>query len=419
MYVTYLRKECDVLMQELTFPPNWKTRPAPIRDQSEFTISVNELNSFQRCRRQWEITSASQASLHRKGMPLPQFHQGSAVHFAMASQALGGDPLSAALIYYQHAVDELNEQWEKTIGTGLGYDELQLLGEQRDQVLGMVRAYVARYGKRNPTKPYRIVAPEVTFKIPLVPDYDIYLVGTIDRIHVDQFGNPIPGEIKTYKSKPDRKKWRFNHQLYGYAAALQVLTGKPVPFGLYDGLRKKAPLTPKILQSGEVSVAWIDTTYDIYKEVLLEVYGGDKSVLVSKRYGDLLSRLKARDLSSESAFHSRFRVPISQHAIEMWWDQAQVIGMEMAHSPIIYPHFTWQGCPDCRVTDICGAIQNGDDLGPFLDEYDYGLTHTRQASTIATPDTVKSIKDLEAFARHMDPDSPFDTGKVKENSEES
>lgn len=401
-------------MKELVFPPRWHPVPPAHLDgdkdprKGPFLVSVNELNSFQRCRRAWDITSASRQSLHRKGMPIPALHIGSAVHFALSSLALGGDPRAAVLCFYQESLDLIDRQYKEAYGVGLGAEENWELAEQRDQVLGMVRAYVERYGRRFPTKPYRIIAPEVTFQIPLVPDYDIFLVGTIDRVHVDRFGNPIVGECKTYKVKPNRVKWRFNHQIYGYAAALQVLTGKQVPLALYDGIRKKAPTEPRVLKDGTLSTQWIDTDHATYRRKLLEVYGGDKEILHHPAYAPFLDRLKSRDLSNESVFHTRFRVPIIQAAVTQWWDAAQVLAMQMANQPIIFPHYTWQGCPECRIKDLCYAIQGGDDLEPVLAEYAVGQTHTRQAKRVATPENVKSVEDLEAFAGSLDPDRPFD-----------
>src|SRR6266851_106592 len=402
---------------EIVLPPRWKqvpeARERPVRGRP-FEVSVNELNSFQRCRRAWDITSASRQSLHRIGMPVAALNIGSAVHYALASHALGSDPEASALVYFQQSVDQLQVQYREVIGAELSTQEWTALAEERDMVLGMIKAYFARYGYTRPTKPYRIVAPEVTFRIPLVPDYDIFLVGTIDRVLVDADGNPIPGEIKTYKIKPNKTDWRFNHQIYGYAAALQLLTKKPVRYALYDGLRKKAPLRPNVLKDGTLSSAWIDTTHAIYRADLLELYGGDMSVLAHPAYAPLLSRLKERDLSPDSAFHTRFRIPISQVAIEQWWDQAQAIAMEMAHDPRIYPNFPWDGCRMCRVRDLCHAIQGGEDTEYLLSQFAVGQTHTRQAKIVATPATVRSVKDLAAYAGSLDPDQPFEISVTPE-----
>lgn len=405
-----------IAMKEVALNPGWKVIPHVERNpEGEFLVSVNELNSFQRCRYQWDKTSASRQSLHRVGMPAPALNIGSAVHFALAAQSLGADPLAAVMVYFEDSTAQLEIQYRKVIGCGLGVSEWNQLNAQRDMVLGMLRAYAARYGKF-PTKPYRIVAPEVTFKIPLVKDYGIYLVGTMDRVHVDQYGNPIVGECKTYKTAPKRENWRVNNQIYGYACALQILTRKHVVMALYDGLRKKAPLMPKVLKNGTLSTAWIDTTYDLYKQKLLEVYEGDKSVLRHPAYAEFMTRLKTRDMSADSAFHTRFRVPISQRGIQNWWDQAQGLAMEMAHSPRIYRHFNWQGCPECRIKPLCYAEYFGENTDYVMESFAKGQTHTRQAKKVVTPGTIRSVEDLEAYAGSLDPDRPFEVSAETESS---
>jgi hypothetical protein len=343
-------------------------------------------------------------------MPTPALNIGSAVHYAEACRALGSDPYNAVDIYYEDVVDQLAKRYEAVVGAPLSEQEWAILADEREMVQAMMRAYYARYGRENPTKPYQIIAPEITFRIPLVPDYDIYLIGTIDRAFIDPQGNPLPGEIKTYKTAPKKVDWTYNHQIYGYAAAMQVLTRQRVKYALYDGIRKKMPTMPRVLKDGTLSTAWIDTTYDVYRAKLLEVYGGDKSILHHPAYAEFMSRLKARDLSPDSAFHTRFRLPISQKAIEKWWDQAVTLACEMANYPAIYPNFPWDGCRFCRVRDLCHAIQSGDDKAEaqIRTEFAPGLTHTKQAKFVATPDTVKGIADLVAYAGSLDPDRPFD-----------
>lgn len=401
--------------------PRYKEGTAPARVEGlgppyrPFIVSVNELNSFQRCRRAWDITSANRRSLHRVGFPAPALNIGSAVHYALASHALGADPLAAVVIFYQTTVDELGRLYKEKVGAPMSSQELGLLMDQRDEVIGMIRAYFARYGRKNPVRPFQVLAPELTFRIPLVPEFNIYLEGTIDRVLLAKDGSVVPGEVKTYKSAPKTVSWRFNHQIYGYACALQILTGQKVRYATYDGLRKKSPTVPKVLKDGTLSVAWIDTTYDVYRNKLLEVYDGDKRILTSKRYAELLSRYKTRDLSSESAFHKRMRVPISQHAMELWWQQAVDIATEMRFNPKIFPHFDWQGCPMCRVRDLCHVIQAGEDeAGLIASEFAVGKTHTRQARLVATPKTVKSVDDLRKYAGSLDPDRPFNVSVTPE-----
>jgi PD-(D/E)XK nuclease superfamily protein len=397
-------------VQELTFPPNWKQRPAPKRDGPErpFYITVNEINSYKRCRRAWDITSANRMGLSHKGTPTPALHIGSAFHYALAVQSLGGDPLEAIRDFFYFSMERLQDRYLAEVGTYLGPEELAELEEERLLCLSLIKAYFDRYGTTNPIKPYRMLAPEVTFCIPLFEEYPIFLIGTIDAVALDEQRCPVPIETKTYSRRPKRENWRFNHQLYGYAAALQILTKRRVAYGLYNGINKKSPTTPRILKDGSVSRAWIDTTYDLYREAVVQVHGS-----VPNHYLDILNRLKARDMSPENAFFTRFRIPILQHALERWWSNAQIIALEAAHYPAIYPNFEWSGCPMCRVKDLCHAIEAGEDTQYLIATgYTKSMTPTVRAihdkdRPIAVPGSIKKPSDFVQYGHvslDYDPD---------------
>lgn len=385
----------------LVFPPRWRPRPDPANGPppKPFYMTVNEINSYLRCHRAWDITSANRMGLSRKGTPAPALHIGSAMHYAIARQALGQDPEDALREFFAVSIERLTENYRKVVGTGLSLEEQLALSDQRTLCFKLLRAYYARYSLENPIKPFRMLAPEVTFSIPLFPgEYPIFLVGTIDAVTVDQFGNPVPLERKTYSRRPKRENWRFNHQIYGYSAALQVLTGRRVPYALYDGINKKEPTTPRTLKNGTVSRKWIDTTYDIYHAEVMRVFGR-----IPNDYLDILNRLKMRDYSPENAFFTRFRVPIVQHAVTKWWDDARTIALEAAHWPSIYPNFEWQGCPMCRVKDLCYAIQGGEDTQDLI-RHEYESRHTPtisavldKAHPIVRPGMIKRPSDFAQF----------------------
>lgn len=390
-------------MTEIVLPPRWEPRPPPDLDgppvKPPFLITVNEINSFLRCRRAWDITSHNRQGLSRKGMPAPALHTGSCVHYALAKQADGGDPEAAVHEFFRDSVERLQDLYERQVGAPMSDDELYLLDDQRMLVLRMIRAYFERYGTENPIKPYTLLAPEVTFCVPLVADYDVYLIGTMDAVTLDRDRNPVPLERKTYSRKPKRENWRFNHQMYGYAAALQILTGRRVPYGLYDGLRKTAPTVPQILKSGKVSKKWIDTTFDTYITVVRQAHGGK----VPLEYYDILKRLKDRDRSPDNAFFTRFRVPISQVALRRWWEDAKAVAMEAAHYPRIYPNFEWQGCPMCKVKSLCHSIQAGENTNWLLaNEYESRVTPTVQnlrSGPVCRPGDIKKPSDFRKFGR--------------------
>jgi hypothetical protein len=398
---------------ELTFPPNWHHDPAKStarrgeKPGRPFVVTVSEIQAFRRCEGAWDFTSANRKSLQRVGMPTPALNIGSAVHYALARQNAGHNWLEAVNEHYAATKSKVEREYHERVGTGLSHEETVLLSQQRWEAQRLLEAYFARYGTEWPTKPYRIVAAEVTFGVMLVPDQNIWLMGTLDRIYADKFGNAIPGEIKTYKSSPDRTKWRFNFQCYMYACALGLLLDTVPPLFLYDGMRKKGPTEPLILKkSGKVSKRWIDTTYDEYIRVVRHAHRGK----VPEEYYDILKRLMARDQSPENAFTTRFRIPLVQSAMALYWDEAAMTAKRMLHA---YQNITfnkdWQGCPMCRVKDLCDARLAGEDLaGIVARNYEVDVSPTRKATRFITPKKLKEMGGgLEALAE-FSRDQPTD-----------
>lgn len=392
------------MAEEVTYPPRWKPRPPPklagVNGKEPFMITVNELNSYLHCRRQWAITSANKQSLVKQGAPTPALHIGSAFHYATARHShYGDDPEQAVREFFTDSIANLQIRYRKMVGAPMSNQELTLIDDQRMVALQLIRTYYERHGLKNPIRPFKHVASEVTFKLPLVREYDVWLIGTIDEIAIDPDDCPVPIERKTYTRKPDRKNWRFNHQIYGYSCALSILTGKPVNYAAYDGIRKKEPTIPQILKSGDVSKKWIDTTYQVYREVLLNHYNGE----IPNGYLDMLNRLKARDTGPENAFTSRFRIPISRVAMARWWDDAQAVAMEAAHYPRIIPNFEWQGCPMCRQKDLCHAIQAGDKNAQreiIRSDYKKGTTPTVTTVRSGVPLAERRVKDVQQLAKY-------------------
>jgi len=396
-------------MGELVFPPNWHpdTRLSTARRSgkpgSPFIVTASEIQAFRRCQRAWNFTSANRMSLFAKGMPIPALNIGGGAHYALSQHWAGNNWLVAVNEHFAATKARVEKEYREMVGTGLSDEELKILEDQRWEVQRLLEAYFTRYGTENPTKPYTILAAEVTFAVPLVPDQNIWFMGSIDRIFGDKDMNVIPGEIKTYKSAPKQEHWRFNFQLYMYACALGILLKTVPPMALYDGLRKKGPTTPQILvKSGKVSKKWIDTTYDEYIRAVRQAHRGR----VPDEYRDILSRLLARDQSPKNAFTTRFRVPLLKSAMAQYWDEAQQTAMQMLHAyDNISANKDWQGCPMCRVHDLCDAQFAGEDLeGLIARKYAVDVSPTRKAVRVATPKKVKTLEQLIEFAR----DTPID-----------
>jgi hypothetical protein len=403
-------------METITLPPRWEPRPPPklngLDPRPPFEITVNEINAAKRCLRAWDIGSANRKSLMRKGTPAPALHIGSAFHYATAMHSEhGADPMDALREFFSRSIELQEANYLKAVGTMMSREERMIIDEQRMIATQLIRTYYERHGYDNPIKPFKHIASEVTFRVPLLKDSNIWLIGTIDEITLDTDGNPVPLERKTYSRRPDKKNWRFNHQLYGYACALSILTGHPVNYALYDGIRKKAPTIPQILKNGDVSRKWIDTTYDVYREVVLSNHGGE----IPQRYLDILNRLNRRDHSPENAFTTRFRVPILNYSMRRWWRDAQRLAGQLAYNPLIMPNFEWQGCPMCRVKDLCHAIESGNQQAAnqiVKMEYRKGVTPTVATVKSGVPIAERRVKRPEDLAKYShvtldhDPDYP-------------
>ncbi len=400
---------------QLVFPPNWHQRPPTgpkkySRGTGPFIVTPSEIQSYQRCRRSWDFTSANRQSLYRQGLPIAALNIGSCIHYALAQHWRGRNWLAAVNEHYAATVRSFTEYYRETVGVPPSYQELDLLAQQRTECQYLVGAYYSRYGHQNPTRPYKIVASEITFRVPLDLEYDIWLMGTIDRVFMDDDGNIGPIEIKTYRSAPKRDNWTHNFQVHAYAYALQLLTRMPVRLALYDGVRKKGPTEPQLLKKGGVSKKWIDTTAERYEQVVRQAHKGDVPI----EYLDMINRLRARDKSPMNAFVTRFRVPLFESALDQTYDTMVVMAREMAYFPIIVPSKDWQGCSMCRVKDLCDATYRGEDLSGIIRmNYRIDKTPTRKAEEahVATMDNVKSLDQLIAFAADL-PHDPLGRHRI-------
>ncbi len=87
-------------------------------------ISISEINSFLRCRRAWDLTSASRQSLRHKVTPKIFFVIGSAVHEAIDAQARGDDPYEFFEEYVSRERADRRLAYEEITGTSAWQSEM-------------------------------------------------------------------------------------------------------------------------------------------------------------------------------------------------------------------------------------------------------------------------------------------------------
>jgi len=365
----------------------------------QFAVSATERGDFMRCRRAWDFQSPNRQSLVRKGVPRTELWIGSAVHAALEGAAVGLDPLDTLQRWFDKQTTMIAEEYVSMTGTPLSQEERETLQASKDKATLVVEQYFVKYGT-NPIAPYVYIAPEISFRVPIpnVPEPftgKLYLVGTFDGLAEDvDSGDLWLVEHKTYSQKPNLDSLQTDDQLHAYAWAAQQLFGVPLAGALYDGLNKKVPTQPKLLQSGKLSKEWIDTTADVYVKAVLEL----EQDPTDEYYAPHIQRLLERERMDQTPFHTRWKIPFSQHALEQWGNDLASQAFDMANDPTIYPHFRWEGCWDCSVSDLCRATQFGEDVEYLIEtNYKKGTYGTRTAQRDLTPLTVSSIADLKAL----------------------
>jgi hypothetical protein len=379
-------------------------------------ISITELMDYMRCHRAHDFTSPNRQGLVKRGMPQIQFHVGSAVHYGVSAPVFGEEPLPAVAHYLEEEHRRIAVGYAEQVGAPMGSAELTSLEESRVLATSMVEHYFATYGA-NPIHPYRYLTAEMSFRIPL-PQIgpNVFLVGTMDGVAVDFQGRIYLVERKTASQKSDAKWLPTDPQLNGYVWALQALTGEKVAGILYDVLLKKLPKTPRLLQSGLLSQEWTDTTATRYEQALSEHYGenwkevpirtaqGRVPLPALEVYGGFIERLKERDRITdlwnyETPFFTRRYVDVIQHGVRQWGQDMIEVVDEMVHRPSNYPNFSWTGCYDCWVPDLCRAKQFGQDLDYVIKTNYVTSDHRPQykAMVTVTPETVSSVDDLRAL----------------------
>jgi len=372
------------------------------RDAEDLYFSATEMQDFMRCRRMWKYVSPVMHSLVRRGAPKTELWTGTAVHEALAAQALGLDPREELDRWVAEEERRIAHDYLQMVGAPMGPEELATLRDTGTFAKQLVKQYFERYSWDNPIRPFEYIAPEISFRIPLPtpPSWKgprLWLVGTFDGLALEPDVQAVwLIEHKTYSQKPDIGTLQTDHQLRTYAVAAQVLFGIPIAGALYDGINKKLPKVPRLLQNGKAlskALSEFSTTVSVYTQAILD-HGFDPA-----DYVDVLEKIAMIEQAEQSPFHTRHKLHFSQADLGRWLDDLTDIAMDMAEAAIgqgrIYPHFAWMGCWDCSVNDLCRAEQFDEDLSYVMNaSYRIGSYGTRLAQRDLTPEDVADITDL-------------------------
>lgn len=271
-----------------------------------FTISNSRLKTWRHCKKAHDYKYNQKI---QKKRPAKALVFGKILHEmvdAHLNQESWGEVLHKYLLEYEKMFEEEQEEY----------------GDIPEMLPQIMKGYVEKYKDSQLTPiEYEGRKSEYEFTIPLVPKYDIYLTGYIDRIVKDKNGLVWLTETKTCKSIPDDENKRFSDiqtALY-YWVADQI--GLPKPDGiLWDYVRKKVPTRPRVLKSGGLSKAKsIDTTKEVYLETIKE------EGLDPEDYTEMLDMLENKNKN----FYARFYYPSPDTISDKLIKEAKMSALEM------------------------------------------------------------------------------------------
>lgn len=359
-------------------------------------ISISEINSYLRCRRAWDLTSANRQSLRHKITPKIFFVVGSAVHEAIDAQASGGDSLEAFELYVEKERAERVEYYREITNHSPSSIEMKEFDESVELARGMVKQYFNHYGWANPLESLglKYVATEVPFSIPL--ETGATFVGTFDGIATDietesQF---YLVENKTAGRKPNIEILQSANQFVGYSWAFRALTGQTPVGVVYNLMLKRLVKSPRVLKSGELSQ---DKSAGVTLQSFMAAieYGNHDPV----KYLDYITYLEDRERNGDDRFFFRDLFPYSNAELDNWYAEVlepvtdEMLGYSGQVPVAPYPNFT--SCDGCLVRDLCTAMRLDEDVEAIKNaRYEVKTYGTMEAVDGVTPDVVTSVSDL-------------------------
>jgi hypothetical protein len=320
-------------------------------------FSVTEIQSFKRCRRQWEYGSFNRMGITPIIQPKPYLDLGTMVHKTLAywteKPDLGthddGTPITLRQVFMtiasQHRAAVV-DKYVKATGQQPTSEEMDPLLDAIVMGAAMADNYQTYYA--HPLPPHlKFCKPEQEILIPIpgtehpcpscskensdpYHTYKVscanctdgialhYLKARLDALAQDRRDNLYVVERKTYSSRPDLNLLQVSDQFIGYIWCAQQLDVGPVIGLAYDGLWKRAtpPQRPKKL-----------TIADLFCRTLIAP---------------------------------------SQNMVDEYGAELARTVMEMANNPYIYKNRVWQGCWDCSFEQLCRSQSEGDDIEYIL-----------------------------------------------------
>lgn len=193
--------------------------------------------------------------------------------------------------------------------------------------------------------------------------------GTIDRIVKDQNGLIWIADYKTAKAF-DTDKLNLDTQVSAYCWAAEQYLDLPIEGMLYIQIHKSMPKPPKLTKTGVSTDKRMRTTYEMYKNALIEVYQTSENT--PKANLEFLETLRKEQTRDGDKYVRVDWVERNQWSKINFYNHLNSMVREMISSDLpIYPNPTKDCAWDCSFKEVCLAKEEGADWEFFMDLYEH------------------------------------------------
>ena len=309
-------------------------------------VHVTDRSDFKRCRRKYQFKQ--EGLVPKDKLQAGPLWFGEGVHQCLAEYYTKEPKDSIQSFFekrwFQYVKDTATEHSEETL-VGLSTDS--------DLAVGMLCSYHDQY--RDSKLETIAIERELEVKVKGVR---VKLVGKMDRLVIDENENLWVVDHKTAREFPPLERLEVDDQFTAYLWMLRE-HGIKVKGLIYNGLRKKLPIYPPLLQKGGLSKAQnIDTTRTIYLDAI-NGYGLDRA-----DYEDVLTRLE------QNRFFMREKVLRTRRHLDVFGENVAAEIREMSSKKtVMFPNFTKDCAHDCPYKLLCRCVQDGGDKKMLADMY--------------------------------------------------
>lgn len=324
-------------------------------------VGVTEILEYLRCRRRWHLGSSNGLGIESIVPKSPALPLGTALHEAL--KAWAQYPNDDLVAFYKIAATQLNDaliaRYIARVGAAPSSDELDKVHEALLLGESMMANYQAYWGAPLPDG-FELVAPEQEVKVP-IPGTE----HTPEEQHTysarESDGIVVADRCSTCGIANAEHGTRQPHYLRGRLDGIIIDTNNGL---LYDMDHKSYANRPRIetLQHSQQFV--------MYAWMLHQLKMGQVGGIA---YDGMWKRAAPPRGSEVKDLFTRLRIEHTPHQLAECGEMLKALSNEMASSPALTIHRTWDGACEwgCQYNELCIAMSRGDDWRHIL-SHNYG-----------------------------------------------